>query len=205
MSEREAVGRQTRVTGGKGTIPPERATMPDRVESAPAPGEVVPSHFRWCLGCGADHPGGLHLTVLAGEGLTMNCQLVVTKYHQGAPGLAHGGMMATAMDEAMGVLHRLLGVPAVTAHLEVDFRNPVPVGTTLYITTRITGAWGRKIYTEGTARIDAPDGLVAVNAAALWLQVSLEHFLKSGNPEQVAAAIEDRRRGGPSWVAEVNP
>lgn len=199
------MGRQTRLTGGKGTVPPERATMPQRVESAPAPGEVVPSHYRWCLGCGADHPGGLHLSVLAGEGMTMNCQLVITEFHQGAPGLAHGGMMATAMDEAMGVLNRLLGIPAVTAHLEIDYRNPVPVGTTLFITTRISGALGRKIYTEGTAHIGAADGPVAVNAAALFVQVPLEHFLTFGNSDQVAAAIEDRKQGGPSWIAEVNP
>ncbi len=187
------------------TIPPDRATMPDRSAGAPAPGEVVPSHYRWCLGCGADHPGGLHLKVLAGEGMEMTSTLEVSRYHQGAPGLAHGGMIATAMDEAMGVLNRLLGVPAVTVHLEVDYRRPVPVGTQLHISTRIAGAVGRKIYTEGEARLNAPDGAIAVSAAALFLQVPLEHFLDNGNPEQIAAAIEDRRQGGPSWVHEVNP
>lgn len=205
MSSDERVGRHTRLTGGKGTVPPERAIMPERSAAAPAPGETVPSHYRWCLGCGSDHPNGLHLQVVAGEGMTMNCQLVVTEFHQGAPGLAHGGMMATAMDEAMGVLHRLLGIPAVTAHLEIDYRSPVPVGSVLHIATRIAGALGRKIYTEGTARIGSPDGPVAVNAAALFVQVPLEHFLTYAAPEQLAAAIEDRKNGGPSWVAEVNP
>ena len=187
------------------TIPPERATMPVRSAGAPNPGDVVPSHYRWCLGCGVDHPGGLHLRVIAGDGLDMSSTLDVSKYHQGAPGLAHGGMIAAAMDEAMGVLNRHLGVPAVTVHLEVDYRRPVPVGTTLHISTRIAGAVGRKIYTEGEARLNAADGDVAVTAAALFLQVPLEHFLDNGNPEQIAAAIEDRRQGGPSWVHEVNP
>lgn len=135
----------------------------------------------------------------------MVSRLTVTKFHQGAPGLAHGGMITTAMDEAMGVLNRLLGIPAVTAHLEVDFRNPVPVGATLLIETRIAGQLGRKVYTEGTARIGDAGGPVAITAAALFVQVPLEHFLEYGNADQVAEAIEDRRRGGPSWVHEVNP
>lgn len=198
-------GRRTRLTGGQGTIPPDHATMPQRAATAPAPGERVPSHYRWCLGCGSDHPGGLHLAVVAGEGMTMSCSMEVTEYHQGAPGLAHGGVISTAMDEAMGVTNRLLGAPVVTVHLEVDFRRPVPVGTTMYITSRIAGVVGRKVYTEATARNGAPDGPVAVNAAALFLQVSLEHFLDHGNADQIAQAIEDRRLGGPSWPYEVNP
>ena len=102
-------GRKTRIRGGRGTVPPDNALIPARAENAPAPGDVVPSHYRWCLGCGADHPGGLHLKVIAGEDMSMLSELVVTKFHQGAPGLAHGGMITTAMDEAMGVLNRLLG------------------------------------------------------------------------------------------------
>ena len=198
-------GRQTPLTGGQGTIPPAHARMPERAPTAPRPGDPIPSHYRWCLGCGGDHPGGLHLRVVAGEGMTMSCVMEVTEFHQGAPGLAHGGIISTAMDEAMGVINHLLGAPVVTVHLEVDFRKPVPVGSTLHITSRVAGVVGRKVYTEATARIGAPDGPIAVNAAALFLQVALEHFIENGNAEQIALAIEDRRRGGPSWPYEVNP
>lgn len=68
------------------------------------------------------------MRVVAGDGMSMLSTLEVGEYHQGAPGLAHGGIIATAMDEAMGVLNRLLLVPAVTVHLEVDYIRPVPVG-----------------------------------------------------------------------------
>lgn len=179
--------------------------MPARADGAPEPGATIPSHYRWCLGCGADHPGGLHLVVVAGESLSMQSTLLVTEYHQGAPGLAHGGIIATAMDEAMGVLNRLLRIPAVTARLEVDFRKPVPVGRTLFIDSRIAGQEGRKVHTQATARLDGADGPLAVTAAALFLQVSLEHFANNGNPDQLAEALEDRRRGGPTWDYEVNP
>jgi acyl-coenzyme A thioesterase PaaI-like protein len=168
-------------------------------------GDVVASHYRWCVGCGADHPAGLHMRVVAGEGMTMESRLEVGEFHQGAPGLAHGGIIATAMDEAMGVLNRLLLVPAVTVHLEVDYVRPVPVGSVLHIRTSIVGHVGRKIYTAGSARLDDPEGPEAVNSAALFLQVPLDHFVEHGNTALIEAAIKERPGGAAAWRREVNP
>jgi acyl-coenzyme A thioesterase PaaI-like protein len=137
--------------------------------------------------------------------MSMTSTLSVGDYHQGAPGLAHGGVIATAMDEAMGVLNRLLAVPVVTVHLEIDYRRPVPVGTTLHIRTEIAGQVGRKVYTKGTAHLDSLDGPVAVQAAALFLQVPLQHFIDHGSPEHIAMAISERAGGDADWQQEVNP
>lgn len=191
--------------GRRSPYPPEGASIPQRHAQAPVPGDTVVSHYRWCVGCGADHPAGLHMRVTAGEGMTMLSTLEVGDYHQGAPGLAHGGVIATAMDEAMGALNRLLLVPVVTVHLEVDYVRPVPVGTTLHISTHIAGQVGRKVYTSGQARIDGADGPVAVEAAALLLQVPLEHFVQHGNAEHIQAAIRERPGGVAAWQREVNP
>ncbi len=193
------------VASTKRTSPGPLAEIPDPVEGAPAIGEIVPSHYRWCLGCGVDHPGGLHLRVVAGDELTMHSEFTISHFHQGAPGLAHGGLITTAMDESMGVLLRFLGQPAVTARLETDFRRPVPVGAVLHITTRITGVEGRKVFTAGSAHINSPDGPIAVQSAAMFIKVSIEHFLTHGNADDVAAAIEERRQGAPHWGSEVNP
>ena len=190
--------------GRRSPYPPEGAALPERHPQAPEPGDVVASHYRWCVGCGADHPAGLHMQVVAGEGMSMLSTLEVGEFHQGAPGLAHGGIIATAMDEAMGVLNRLLLVPAVTVHLEVDYVRPVPVGSVLRISTRIAGQVGRKVYTSGTATLEA-DGQVAVQAAALFLQVRLDHFVEHGNSAQIEAAIRERPGGAAAWRREVNP
>ena len=179
--------------------------MPERHEHAPAPGEVVSSHYRWCVGCGADHPAGLRMTVVAGEGMSMLSTLEVGDYHQGAPGLAHGGVIATAMDEAMGALTRMLILPVVTVHLEVDYLKPVPVGATLHIRADIAGQVGRKLYTAARAHLHAPDGPLAVESAALFLQVPLEHFVEHGSAEHIAAAIRERPGGAAAWRREVNP
>ena len=120
------------------TTPPEGALIPARHPLAPATGTKVPSHYGHCFGCGELHPTGLHLVARVGEGATITAEFTVTENHQGAPGLAHGGLLSLAFDEALGKLMWLLRSPAVTARLETDFIRPVPLGTTLFITAEIT-------------------------------------------------------------------
>ena len=77
-----------------------------------------------------------------------NGKFLVTENHQGAPGLAHGGLLTLAFDEALGKLMWLLRAPAVTGRLETDFLLPVPIGTELHILAEITGLAGRKVYSR---------------------------------------------------------
>ena len=153
--------------------------MPERHPHAPKPGEEIPSHLNMFFGCGVDHPTGLHMKSIAGEGLTATCVFTVTDMHQGAPGLAHGGLLSLAFDEALGKLMYLLQVPAVTAHLDTDFIKPIPVGSKLYINARITGQERRKVYTQAEGRLNSPDGELALKASALYIVVGLEHFIKN--------------------------
>jgi hypothetical protein len=53
---------------------------------------------------------------------------------------------------------------------------------------------------------------VALSAAALFIQVPLEHFIEHGTGELVQQAKDDRASGGPAWrpdghqpALEVNP
>ena len=149
------------------TTAPEGTPMPERHQLAPAIGSKIPSHFGHCFGCGELHPTGLHLVAYAGEGLDVSAQFTVTENHQGAPGLAHGGLLSLAFDEALGKLMWLLRAPAVTGRLETDFLKPVPVGSTLHITAEITGQSNRKVYTSAIGRLNAPDGEIAVKAFEL--------------------------------------
>jgi acyl-coenzyme A thioesterase PaaI-like protein len=181
---------------------PEDATVPLRGEGAPEVGELIASHYRMCFACGSDHPSGLHLRVTAGPEVSVIGELVIGEHHQGAPGLAHGGVIATAMDEMMGSLQILIRKPAVTAHLETDFHRPVPVGTTLRVEARAIGQVGRKVYCEAVA---FADGDRVVSAAAVFIQVPIEHFTTQGDPELVQRAKDERRTGSPRWWGEVNP
>jgi acyl-coenzyme A thioesterase PaaI-like protein len=159
------------------TTPPEGSVIPERHPLAPATGTKVPSHYGHCFGCGELHPTGLHLVAHVGEGAKITAEFTVNENHQGAPGLAHGGLLSLAFDEALGKLMWLLRSPAVTARLETDFIRPVPLGTTLFITAEITGQVNRKVYSAAVGRIGSHDGEIAVRAAALFVIVPMSHFL----------------------------
>lgn len=165
------------------TTPPEGAQIPSRHLQAPAIGSKIPSHFDHCFGCGDLHPTGLHLVAHAGLGANLTAKFTVTENHQGAPGLAHGGLLSLAFDEALGKLMWLIRSPAVTARLETDFLRPVPMGSTLHITAEITGQVNRKVYTFAEGRLDAPDGPLAVCASALFVVVPMSHFLDNAPKE----------------------
>lgn len=160
--------------------PPPDATAPERSSDAPAPGSVLPPHYAQCFGCGNDHPTGLHLSVTVAEGVAVDAVFRVAEAHQGAPGLAHGGVLATAADEALGFLNWLLRRPAVTARLEVDYLRPVPVGSDLHLRAECVAVAGRKTYVRCEGRLDAPDGQPALRATGLFLEVPVEHFRKYG-------------------------
>lgn len=169
---------------------PADALAPSRSRHAPAPGTVLPAHYSDCYACGNAQEAGLHLVATAGEGVSITAELLVTDRHQGAPGLAHGGLIATAFDEALGFLLWLLAAPAVTAKLETQFRAPVPVGRRLHISARCTGVAGRKVYAYAEGRLDALDGPLVAEAAGLFVVVGLEHFTRYASPVRVSGVDE---------------
>ena len=182
------------------TTPPEGAIIPDRHPKAPEIGTKIPSHFGHCFGCGELHPTGLHLVAHAGAGADLTAEFTVTENHQGAPGLAHGGLLSLAFDEALGKLMWLIRAPAVTARLETDFLKPVPIGTTIHITARITGQVNRKVYTAAEGRLGGANGEIAVKAAALFVIVPMSHFLENAPKEYL-----EHIRKTPEILAFVDP
>ena len=182
------------------TIPPDGAIIPERHPEAPATGSKIPSHFAHCFGCGEKHPTGLHLVAHVGNGMDITAEFVVSENHQGAPGLAHGGLLSLAFDEALGKLMWLLRAPAVTARLETDFIKPVPMGSKLFITAEIKGQVNRKVYCSAVGRLNSPDGDIAVRAAALYVIVPMTHFLQNAPADYLQAIAKT-----PEVLAFVDP
>lgn len=176
-----------------------RLAAPVRHPNAVPAGEQIPVHYAKCFGCGTDHEDGLHIRIVAGD-LSVQSAFEVAAAHQGAPGLAHGGLLATAVDETLGALNWLLMRPAVTVRLETDFRKPVPVGATLRIDAELVGIEGRKVFTRGVGRVGDD---VVLTAVAVFVQVPVEHFLEHGDPDEVRAAAAARSRD--VAALEVNP
>lgn len=123
---------------------------------------------------------------------TVFATFTVTEAHQGAPGLAHGGLLACAFDEALGTtIGHLLRQPAVTGRLETDFLRPVPVGSTIFITSALRGLAGRQVFANAEGRLDAEDGPVAVRARAIFVVVPFSHFTSHGRQEDLDAVARD--------------
>ncbi|MER5503403.1 MULTISPECIES: PaaI family thioesterase [unclassified Streptomyces] len=185
--------------------PPADAVKPVRHPEAPAPGELLGAHYEHCFGCGEGQPHGLHLQTRVGDGVRVTAEFTVQAAHQGAPGLAHGGILATALDETLGSLNWLLRVIAVTGRLETDFVRPVPVDTVLHLDAEVVAVHGRKIYSRATGRIGGPDGPVAVRAEALFIEVKVDHFIENGRPAEIRAAMADPDQVKRARAFEVNP
>jgi acyl-coenzyme A thioesterase PaaI-like protein len=144
---------------------------------------IPPHHDPACWGCG-DNPVGLHLPLPGAEGLTnYEAYVEFDERHQGGPGIVHGGLVAGALDEAVGLLATWYAFPAVTARIFVRYRRPVPINTELLLTAWLVDARGRRLHVDG-ALADGDEPLAECRAALL--HVPFEHFLAT--PEGRAAA-----------------
>lgn len=125
-----------------------------------------------CFGCGQTNRNGLRLNFFVDEARTIVCQTKLPRRFEGPPGYAHGGIIATMLDEAMSKANRQYGVLAMTRQLEVEYLKPVPLGKPLLLTGRRARSSERKHYCE--AEITNEEGLALARARALFIEVDQE-------------------------------
>ncbi len=138
--------------------------------------EVLPPHYPTCLGCGPDAPEGYHLQVRrAGDEVV--AEHVFEQRHSGAPGIAHGGAVATVVDDVLGYLLYVVQAPGVTRRLEVDYLTPVLTGVPYVVRGRLDRRDGRKLWVS--CECTDPDGVVAFRATGLFIVVDVSHFAQA--------------------------
>lgn len=156
------------------------AEGPSDDDTAGATAVPLAAHGGHCFGCGPENPAGLHMRVerIGDEVVT---DLVLDQRHVGAPGLAHGGTAAAACDDLFGFVLYLVGKPAVTRSLQVEYLAPTRLGASYRIVARLDSRDGRNLHmsAEGTG----PDGRVAFTATALFRVVNRAHFERFGPPD----------------------
>lgn len=142
--------------------------------STPRPSLHPLSHgaLNRCFGCGQQNKTGLRLKFFVDDGHTILCRVKLPRRFEGPPGHAHGGVIATLLDEAMSKANRQFGILAMTRHMEVEYLKPVPLGTSLTLTGRHTRADGRKHHCE--AELSSKDGAILARAKALFIAVDPE-------------------------------
>lgn len=125
----------------------------------------------WCFGCGSENPRGLGMRFRMEEGRAV-CDFVAPDFLQGYPGQAHGGGVATMLDEAMGWAVYGKGIWAMTARFEMRFRQRVPLGEPLNVAGWVTRDRGRFI--ELRAELRTKDGALLAQAEGLFARVQGE-------------------------------
>ena len=143
-------------------------------------GATLPSHHIHCLGCGAENPHGHHLVVTREDIDTVTATHTFDARHVGAPGIAHGGAVATVFDDLFGFLLYSIGDLAVTRKLDVEYLCPVLLDVEYRLQATIAERSGRKIHMAAT--LEDSNGDPAARSSALFVTVDIEHFKSRGRP-----------------------
>ncbi len=94
--------------------------------------------------------------------------------YEGPPGSVHGGILAGAFDEVLGLAQSMSGSPGMTARLTINYRKPTPWGQPLRFEAKIVRRDGRKIYTEGRCYVG---DVLTAQADALFITVDMSKLI----------------------------
>jgi uncharacterized protein (TIGR00369 family) len=114
---------------------------------------LYPNPANKCFGCGGANESGMKL---AFEQDNANRRIIgrfiLGDRYQGGAGFAHGGIIATLLDEAMGKVCRFREVRAVTAELTVEYLKPVRVDQEITVEGSEADQQGRNLFLVGEIR-----------------------------------------------------
>jgi acyl-coenzyme A thioesterase PaaI-like protein len=151
----------------------------------PGEGDRV-NHFPDCIVSGAANPMGLGMSIWRDEDEAV-ARVRLGDAFEGAPGRAHGGLVAAIFDDVMGIVLTIHSSPAFTARLTVSYLAPVPVGVELEFRARQTWREGRKLFIAAEA---THNGNVLAEAEGLFIALPPERFGLPPAPEEVRAEAE---------------
>src|SRR5215212_5750491 len=105
------------------------------------------------------------------EGERVAGRLFLKQDHQGPPGVAHGGIVATALDEAMALLVHDTEARALTRRLEVDLLGPTPIGSMAFVRAWVDSDDGRTLRLGADLRSEASGEAVLARAAGTFVRL----------------------------------
>lgn len=136
----------------------------------PDGGAVV--HFDECFVSGPFNPMGIAMQVHR-EHDEVVAEVELGPAFEGAPARSHGGIVAAIFDDVLGYLLTLEQTPAFTGELTVRYLAATPIGLPLQFRARVLAREGRRLLTEGEARVG---GQVVATATATFVAISQERL-----------------------------
>jgi uncharacterized protein (TIGR00369 family) len=122
-----------------------------------------------CFACGKNNPHGLGMRVdYADEDKSAICRLSLPPRFQGWDGIAHGGVVATLLDEIMA--HAVLKHvgQGLTTDMQTRYKAPVPLEQELEVRGWVAEANRRLATTQAEVRL-AEGGRLLAEAQARFL------------------------------------
>lgn len=143
-----------------------------------------------CFVCGTGNPAGLQSRFFV-EGDTVCMPLTIKDHHCGYPDVAHGGIVASALDECMAwAATRALGLMCVTGKLTIRYLQPTPPKNGLEVRARVTKANKRLAYAEAVL-VDR-EGVAYARGEGSFMPLTREqtlhiddHMIYSGDEERL--------------------
>jgi acyl-coenzyme A thioesterase PaaI-like protein len=117
-----------------------------------------------CFVCGLENPAGLKLVFYETGPDEVMAAYTPPEHFQGYPGVLHGGIVASLLDEVGG---RVVMIGdhnhfMMTAKMETRYRRPTPLGQVLTVYGRLVKRRGRLALAHAELRL--PDGTVTAEA-----------------------------------------
>ena len=128
-----------------------------------------------CFVCGMKNPFGFQVKPeIIGDGASVRIECTPAEHLQGWANILHGGILSTLLDEAITYVGiGTFDQPAVTAQLEVRFRNPAPTGVKLFVCAERIKVSKRLV--EAKAEVTLSDNTVIATATGKVVPVG-ENF-----------------------------
>jgi len=124
-------------------------------------------HVETCFGCSSCNPSSLGIKVTRTvDGVEGSVRFGADA--EGAPGLVHGGLLATFADEVMGHVEHGGNAVRVTAELCIRYRRPTPLGTELRCRAR-RGETSERRFVVHAEITRADDATVLAEANATYV------------------------------------
>jgi uncharacterized protein (TIGR00369 family) len=179
-----AAGGSRHKTSAAGHTPQKDPAYARRLKQAlQQSGQSAGNH---CFGCAPGNRQGLQLRFQQNlETRRVECVFRLARRFEGPPGHAHGGIIATILDEAMSKANRQKGIVALTRHMSVDYLQPVPLGVKLCAIGWPVKQTGRKH--TNAAEIRTLEGAVLARGAGLFVAIDPVQMLRQIAAGKVAA------------------
>ena len=129
---------------------------------------------RSCFVCGRENQTGLNMSFYETSPGEVVAEYTVAEEYQGYPGVVHGGIVASMLDEASGRSQMGPGPSRFmfTAQLSIRYRKPVPIGKPLRILGHAGESKGR--IAKATGEIFGPDGALLAQADIVLVDIPAE-------------------------------